>query len=467
MVDLGAGGLTHFVGIGGVGMSGLARLLLAQGYKVSGSDQKENRFTKDLEEAGAIVYHGHDAKNLAPEVSEIIVSTAIPPTNPEVMAGKERGLPITKRGQLLARLFNNKTGIAIAGAHGKTTTSAMVALVLHEAGLKPSAVIGGYVREFGGNALVGQGPYMVAEADESDGSFLRLKPQMALVTNIEADHLDYYNSFDRIINAFITFINNISSTGKAVLCTDNSQLAALASKVSTDVISYGFNGTPDYRVDNLEFYGIGSRASVYYHDEYLGKLTLKVPGRHNILNALGTFAVAHQLGIPFKIINNALGKFRGVGRRFEILWDEDTWVIDDYAHHPTEIKSTLEAASQLGARRIIAVFQPHRYTRTQHFYKEFGQAFHKADVVVINDIYAAGEAPIPGVSAELITREMSKAGHPEVYYLPTLDETLNFLKNNYINGDIILTLGAGDVWQVGVSLAQYLQSQQALPEVGT
>ncbi|WP_338825308.1 UDP-N-acetylmuramate--L-alanine ligase [Neomoorella humiferrea] len=459
-------GWTHFVGIAGVGMSGLAQLLLNQGYRVSGSDPKENHFTKQLEAQGAVIYHDHEEGNIKPGVTEVVVSSAVPPHNPEVTAARKLGLPVIKRGELLARLFNERQGIAVAGAHGKTTTSAMTALILKEAGLDPAAVIGAYIREFNGNALTGRGPYFVAEADESDGSFLWLKPEIAVVTNIEGDHLDHYGTLERIVEAFAAFLDRVRPNGKAVICSDDRRAAVLAAG-RRGVITYGFNQEADFRAGQVTLQGLESRAVVYYRDEPLGELHLKVPGRHNVLNALGAVAAAHCLQVPFDVAARALAAFRGAGRRFEILWDDGyIRVVDDYAHHPTEVEATLAAAAQMGAARVIAVFQPHRYTRTYHLYREFGRAFSRADVVVINDIYAAGELPLDGVSSRLIVDAIRGNGHPEVYYLPTLEETLVFLKKTCTSGDLILTMGAGDVWQVGVRLADFLARKEDFNGVG-
>jgi len=467
MTDLRAGGWTHFIGIGGVGMSGLAQLLMDQGCQVSGSDPKENLFTRRLAANGAVIYHHHDAANIAPGVQEVVVSSAVSLANPEVVAAHRRGLPVTKRGELLARLFNVNRGIAIAGAHGKTTTSAMTALAIMAGGLEPTAVIGGYVREFAGNVISGKGTFFIAEADESDASFLWLKPEIALVTNIEDDHLDQYGSLEDIVTAFMGFISNILPGGKAVLCTEDPRVVGLVGQSSREVITYGFRGKPDYQATRVELNGLGVRAAIYYHGDYLGELNLKVPGHHNILNALGATAIAHQLGIPFPVVAQVLSSFRGVGRRFEVLWGNgNTWVVDDYAHHPTEIKATLMAASQVGAKRIVAVFQPHRYSRTYHLYREFGQAFSQADVVIINDIYTAGEKPIPGVTSQLIVDKVQKNGHRQVYYLPTIEETIVFLREFCTAGDLVITLGAGDVWKVGASLARDLKVKQVLSGMG-
>ncbi|MBC7324252.1 MAG: UDP-N-acetylmuramate--L-alanine ligase, partial [Moorella sp. (in: Bacteria)] len=373
MKVLGAGGWTHFVGIGGVGMSGLAQLLLARGHRVSGSDPNENQFTRQLAAKGALIYHNHDAANIAAGVEEVVVSSAVSPDNPEVKAARGRGLPVIKRGELLARHFNTHRGIAVAGAHGKTTTSALVALALKEAGLDPTAVIGGFIREFNSNARVGKGPFFVAEADESDGSFLWLQPEIALVTNIEGDHLEHYGNLERIIAAFADFLGRIRQGGKAVLCSEDPRLAQIAARSEGTVITYGWRSEADYRALGVTLSGLGGRATIYYRGKCLGEVVLKVPGRHNILNTLGAVAVAHQLGIDLPAFAPALAAFRGVGRRFEVLWDDGvTRVVDDYAHHPTEIEATLAAAGQVGARRVVAVFQPHRYTRTYYLHRDFG-----------------------------------------------------------------------------------------------
>lgn len=467
MTDLRNGGWTHFIGIGGVGMSGLAQLLIDRGCQVSGSDPKENQFTKRLAARGATIYHHHDAANIAPGVKEVVISSAISPANPEVIAARRRGLPIIKRGELLARLFNVNRGIAIAGAHGKTTTSAMATLALMAGDLKPTAVIGGYVRELDSNVVSGSGAFFVAEADESDASFLWLKPEIALVTNIENDHLDHYGSLEDIFAAFTAFINNTLPDGQVILCAEDPRVAQLVVHKPREVITYGFRGNPDYQARRVELNGLGGRAAIYCRGNYLGELNLKVPGRHNTLNALGAIAITHQSGVDFPVIARALNSFRGVGRRFEVLWGNgNTWVVDDYAHHPAEIRAALAAASQMGARRVVAVFQPHRYSRTYHLYQEFGRAFSQADIVIINDIYTAGEEPISGVTSQLIVDRIQTNGYRQVYYLPTLEETADFLREFCTAGDLVITLGAGDVWKVGAGLARELKNKQCLPEMG-
>jgi UDP-N-acetylmuramate--alanine ligase len=343
----------------------------------------------------------------------------------------------------------------------------MTALAMTAGGLEPTAVIGGYVREYAGNVACGQGPYFVAEADESDASFLWLQPEIALVTNIEDDHLDHYGSLEDITTAFAAFANNIQPCGKVILCVEDTRAALLPVDRAREVITYGFTGAPDYRAADITLEGLGSKATIYWRGANLGQLRLEVPGQHNLLNALGAIAVSHQLGVPFADISRALADFRGVGRRFEVLWDNgNTWVVDDYAHHPTEIKAALQAAGRVGAERIVVVFQPHRFSRTAQLYREFGQAFAMADIVIINDIYSAGEKPIPGVTSQMIVDEVKQNGQRQVYYLPALEETTSFLRDFCLRGDLVITLGAGDVWKVACCLAQEFKAKQALAEMG-
>ncbi|MGI9951144.1 UDP-N-acetylmuramate--L-alanine ligase [Moorellaceae bacterium AZ2] len=450
-------GWTHFVGIGGVGMSGLAQILLAEGQLVSGSDLKENRFTRLLAQRGAVIYRGHRAEHIAAEVERVVVSSAVSADNPEVKEAQRRGIRIIKRGQLLAELMALQRGIAVAGAHGKTTTTAMITLTLLEGGLDPTAVVGGYVPGLGSNARRGASPFFVAEADESDGSFLWLKPEIAVATNVEDDHLDYYGSLEAIVKAFRTFLGNIKPGGKAILCSDDPSLATIAAELKETSITYGLGKGAHLQAREINFKGLGSTAKIYCGSRLMGSLELNVPGKHNIVNALAAVAVGHNLGLSFSTIQAGLAGFRGVERRFQILEGNGSIrVVDDYAHHPTEIKATLTAAMQVGARRVVVVFQPHRYTRTLHLYRQLGQSLRQADLIIINEIYSAGEKPLPGVTAKLIVDSLLEAGHSAVYYLPTADETLEFLQKNCRPGDLVLTVGAGDVNRVGEELVRYL-----------
>ena len=448
---------THFIGIGGVGMSGLAKILLEKGYKVSGSDLAANETTSKLSSLGATVFHGHHPEHLPASVERVVVSSAIKENNPELQKARALGLSIISRGELLAELMAREKGIAVAGSHGKTTTSSMIAWCLEKNGWDPTIVVGGEVTNIGDNAKLGRGEYMVAEADESDGSFLKLNPYIAVVTNVEDDHLDHYGTFDNIVTAFADFLALVPPTGFSVVGTDSPVTKALA-KEQPKVITYGFDAEADYRAVQLQLTENHSKATVQYKGTYLGTLELKMPGKHNIGNALATVAVCLELGLSFGEITEALASFQGAKRRFQHLGTAgDIKVVDDYAHHPTEISATLAAAKQLEPRILWAVFQPHRFSRTHQLYQEFGKAFKDADQVVITDIYAAVESPIPGVSAEIIVKAIEEEGG-KVVYLPGQQEIVTYLRDHCGPGDMVLTLGAGDIWQVGSKLLQQLRS---------
>lgn len=450
----------HFIGIGGSGMSGLALILLQQGYQVTGSDLSAGKATARLIDLGAKVFIGHDAANIGHDVNLVIISTAIKEDNPELADARSRGIEIIKRGELLARLMSEKKGIAVAGAHGKTTTSSMIALVFEKSGLDPTIVVGGDVTELGGNAKLGGGKYLVAEADESDGSFLLLSPFIEVITNIEDDHLDYYGSREAIKKAFVEFVQKVPHDGYAVMCIDDENVRELAAQCGKKVITYAVNQPAQYTAKNIRTEGLRSFADVYLDEEKLGELELGVPGMHNISNALATIAVSHTAGLDFNTIVGVLKNFRGVHRRFQILGQiNGINVVDDYAHHPTEVKATLRAARQTQAERVVAVFQPHRYSRTSFLYKEFGECFSDADLILINEIYAAGEAPIEGVSAKLIVEAAENYEGRPVNYFKTLDEIVEFLSDNAKPGDLILTLGAGNIWTAGVKLVERLKER--------
>lgn len=449
---------THFVGIGGAGMSGLAKIMLELGHSVSGSDLRESKVTRRLETLGAKVYKGHSRENLDPGVQLVVISSAVPLDNEEVVAAKEKGIPVIQRGELLARLMKDQKGIAVAGAHGKTTTTSMISLVLEKNGLDPTVVIGGELNDIGGNAKLGHGDYLVAEADESDGSFLKLDPFVAIVTNIEDDHLDFYGDKKKLVEAFQKFVDKVPRDGLAVLCNDDPGVNLLNRHNHTNYITYGLKSRADYQARNIQQKRGTTTCQVFFNDKQLGQLELVVPGLHNINNALATIAVAHHLGIDFEYITSVLRDFKGVERRFQQVGNiSDIRIIDDYAHHPTELKATLEAARQVHAGRIIAVFQPHRYSRTRQLYQEFGAAFRNADLVIICDIYSAGEVPLPGVSAQLIV-EATRKNMPEerVVYLPDLKQVVTYLERRVKSGDMVITLGAGDVWKAGIELKEKL-----------
>ena len=448
-------GTTHFVGIGGAGMSGIAKILLQQGHKVTGSDLKVTSVTASLERLGAQVMEGHSSANLPPGVEVVVVSSAIPDSNPEVQEARRRGIAVIHRGEMLARLMNGRRGIAVAGAHGKTTITSMTAQCLEDAGLDPTIVIGGELKSIGGNAKLGRGQYFVAEADESDGSFLRLRPYIAVVSNVEDDHLDYYETVENIARAFQQYIMNVKSEGFSVLCADDPLLREISSRGSQQIVTYGFHPSARYRVEGICTRGYSTFGEVYDGKNKLGALELKVPGHHNMVNALAAVTISCELGIDFASAAQSLGSFSGANRRFQLLGEiNGIKVIDDYAHHPTEIMATLKAARQGNPSRIIAVFQPHRYTRTKFLHEEFAKAFGDADVVIVNDIYSAGEVPITNVDAQMVVEGIKKYSNKNTILIAGRNDTIDFLKENSRPGDMVIVLGAGDVWKVGAGFLQ-------------
>jgi len=450
----------HFVGIGGVGMSGLAALLLSRGHEVSGSDLKPSDLAEKLKSQGATIYKGHRAENVG-AAELVVISSAIKPDNPELVAARERGLPVIRRGELLSVVMQDHLGIAVAGAHGKTTTTAMAGAVLMAGGLDPTILVGGKWPAIGGNFRAGKSPYFVTEADESDGSFLLLSPVVAAVTNIENDHLDYYGSFSSLVRAFKDFLARVKPGGVAVVCADDPNLRAIVKEVPTAVVGYGTSAEASWRLKEVSFAGAVSEATLYFRGARIGRLRLNIPGMHNLLNATCAVAVGHHLGIPFNVAAGALQSFRGVGRRFELLGSvRGITVIDDYAHHPTEIAAAIRMARQLAPARVVAVFQPHRYTRTALLYPEFGRAFSEADLVIVDEIYSAGEEPLSGVSAELIREAISRHDRREVLRLPSTNGAA-FLAGLVHPGDLVLTLGAGDIYEVGRALVALLEAKEA------
>lgn len=453
----------HFIGIGGSGMSAIARIMLELGYHVTGSDLKTSAAGERLEALGAICYLGHAEENLE-DADLVVASTAIPPTNVELLKAREKGLQIMHRGEMLAWLMRRQKGIAIAGAHGKTTTTSMIALILEKNKLDPTILIGGDLTEIGGNAKLGGGDYLVAEADESDGSFLKLDPFIEVVTNIEDDHLDYYRSLDNIVAAFRDFMAKVPDAGVAVVCYDNPVIRGLLKGYERPHLTYAVDHLEaDYTLRNLRFNGQATAGDVYERGELLGTLELSVPGSHNLSNALAAVAVGRFIGLPFEGIFESLKTFRGAGRRFQLRGEVDgIKVIDDYAHHPSEIKATLKAAGQVKTGRVVGVFQPHRYTRTSLLGERFGEAFSDADIIVISDIYSAGERPIKGVSASTIVSAIEKHEGREVVYLPTRQEIVDYLVQTARPGDLIVTMGAGDIWCAGVELVSKLKERHKI-----
>jgi UDP-N-acetylmuramate--alanine ligase len=449
----------HFIGIGGIGMSGIAELLLNLNYEVSGSDLKHSDITHRLERLGGTIYKGHAAQQIA-QADVVVVSSAIDETNPEVEAALLQSVPVIPRAEMLAELMRLKYSIAIAGAHGKTSTTSLVASVLDAGGLDPTVVIGGKLKSIGSNAVLGQGDFIVAEADESDGSFLKYSPALAVVTNIDREHLDFYKDLDEIKEVFLSFIDRIPFYGLAILCLDNEAVQDLIPKIRRRFITYGFSTQADLQATDVVCKGLSSKFAVSYHGDFLGGITLSMPGEHNVSNALASIAVALELGIGFKKIKTALEKVEGVQRRLEIKGHaKGAIVLDDYGHHPTEIKTTLTALSQgWPGRRKVVVFQPHRYTRTQALFDDFARSFYQTDILFVLPIYAASEQPIPGVDSRKLCQRIQAHGHKEVHYVEDIDTLVRHLEGIIRDQDVVLTLGAGNVHQAGEALLEKIDA---------
>ncbi len=447
----------HFVGIGGAGMSAIAKILLEQGYCVSGSDLSKTVTTDRLEKMGAKIFIGHDSKNVK-ACDAIVVSTAIPATNPEVIEAKTQGITVFHRSDIVAELMNAASGIAVAGAHGKTTTTSMIAIMLEKAGVDPTIIIGGDLDYLGGNAKLGHSKFLVAEADESDGSFLKLTPKIAVVTNIENDHMDFYGSMENILHTFDQFLQKIPATdGLAVLCFDNPFVQKIAIRLERPYISYGIDHPAEYMAKNIRTQGALTIFDVYRAGELSGTIRLNVPGKHNVANALAAIVVGENLGLTFEQIAEGLALFNGAKRRFQTKARVNgVWIVDDYAHHPTEIATTLQAARQTQPKRLICVFQPHRYSRTKFLRKEFGEAFTSADLLVLTDVYSAGEEPIPGISGETIKEEVELQTGQKAVYIPDKNKIARYLSEIVEAGDLVMTMGAGNVYLVGEELVEVL-----------
>ena len=446
----------HFVGIGGIGMSGIAEVLLNLGYRISGSDMKETEVTRRLQALGCKMDYGHRRENVK-EADVLVVSSAIRPNNPEIKVAEERLIPIIPRAEMLAELMRMKVGIAIAGTHGKTTTTSLIATVLGAAGLDPTVVIGGRLNSIGSNAKLGQGEFLVAEADESDGSFLKLMPTIAVVTNIDPEHLDYYKGIEEIKEAFLHFLNKIPFFGLAVLCLDHPNVQSLLPRLKKRFTTYGLTTQADFQAGEIEFDGLSTAFDVLYQRKEIGRLRIRMPGLHNVYNALAAVATAFELDIPFQVVQEALKDFGGIQRRFQIKEEKKgILIVDDYGHHPVEIMATLKAAKTGWKRRIIAVFQPHRYTRTQALFQDFLAAFYDADVLILTDIYAAGEERIEGVEAKALFEGIREYGHKDVTYIPDKKEIVDHLLRIMVPGDMVITLGAGDIYQTAEDLVRRL-----------
>ncbi len=447
----------HFVGIGGIGMSGIAELLLNIGYQVSGSDDVSSEITENLKRLGGTVYKGHAAEQIQGS-DVVVISSAISADNPEVMAARKESIPIIPRAEMLAELMRLKFSVAVAGAHGKTTTTSIVSSVLAQGGMDPTVVIGGRLKSVGSNAVLGKGDFIVAEADESDGSFLKYSPTIAVITNIDREHLDFYKDMDHIKSVFLAFIDRIPFYGLDVLCLDNEPIQDLIPDIKKRFTTYGMSTQADYQARNVVFQGMKSRFSIDYRGRFLGDILLNLPGLHNVYNATASIAVGLELSIPFEKIQTALQTLQGVQRRLEVKGEAGgITVVDDYGHHPTEIRSTLDALKNCWPdRRKVIVFQPHRYTRTLALFDDFTRAFYQSDVLAVLPIYAACEKRIEGVSALSLCERIRSRGHKNVLYLENLLMAPAHLKSILKPGDVLLTLGAGDVWKVGEGVLKQL-----------
>lgn len=440
-------------------MSGIAEVLINLGHRVSGSDLKESAITRRLSELGAVISLGHRPENMT-GADVVVYSSAVSPDNIEVEAARREFIPVIPRAEMLAELMRLKYSVAVAGSHGKTTTTSLVGTILGEAGLDPTMVIGGRLDSIGSNARLGGGDFLVAEADESDGSFLMLSPTIAVVTNIDLEHLDYYRDLDHLKETFLAFINRVPFYGAAVLCLDDANAQSLIPEIKKRYLTYGLSAQADIQAADLEEHGWISRFELVFKGERLGEISLGLPGRHNVLNALAAVGVALELEIPFASIAGALNRVGGIQRRFHLKGEAaGITVIDDYGHHPTEIRATLAALKACYPdRRKIVLFQPHRYTRTQALFEEFATAFNQADRLILTEIYAAGEEPIKGVTGRALAESIRTHGHHESDFSPDVDSLASKVASELNPGDVVLTLGAGSVWRVGEQLLEILKN---------
>jgi UDP-N-acetylmuramate--alanine ligase len=450
----------HFVGIGGIGMSGIAELLLNLGYKVSGSDLKPSDITDNLKKLGGTIFIGHRADQIS-GADVVVISSAVQDDNAEVVAAEQHSIPVIPRAEMLAELMRLKYSVAVAGAHGKTTTTSIVASVLAEGGLDPTVVIGGKLKSIGTNAVLGQGDFIVAEADESDGSFLKFSPAIAVVTNIDREHLDFYKDLDDIKTVFLEFIDRLPFYGLAVLCLDNESIQDLIPEIKKRYTTYGMSSQADFQIRDVNFEKRRSRFSVHRQGQKLGDIELNLPGVHNIYNATASIAVGIELDVPFAAIKSALETLEGVQRRLEIKGEVNgITVVDDYGHHPTEIKTTLDAIEKCWPEnRKVVVFQPHRYSRTQALFDDFTRSFYQSDTLLVLPIYGAGEKRIEGLSGHDLCEGIKAHGHKEVFCAADTESAITYLKKILKPGDLLLTLGAGDVWKLGEQMLKALKQK--------
>ncbi len=451
----------HFVGIGGIGMSGIAEILLDQGFAITGSDRAPSENTERMKALGAVVFIGHAAENVKPDVDVLVYSSAVSAENPEIVEAQKRKIPVIRRAEMLAEVMRLRYGIGIAGTHGKTTTTSMIGLVLIEGGIDPTVIVGGRLRGLAGsNARLGKGDFIVVEADEFDRSFLSITPTIAVLTTLETDHLDCYRDLEDIKAAFVQFAQKVPFYGFVVLCLDEPALQDIMPKLKKKLVTYGLNGQADLQAVDIVHRANRTTFTAVYNGKDLGSIDLQIPGKHNVQNALAALAVGLQLGVPFAKIKSGIERFTGVFRRWEVKAEVGgVTVIDDYAHHPTEIRATLAGAKAGWRRRVVCVFQPHLYSRTRDFYDEFGRAFFNADVLVVTDVYPAREEPIQGISGELIVNAAREFGHKQVHYIPDKKDIPAYLMTIKQQGDMIITMGAGDIWKYGEEFVKNLKGE--------
>jgi UDP-N-acetylmuramate--alanine ligase len=438
----------HFIGVGGIGMSGLAEILRSMDFDVSGSDLRDGENTVRLARLGVKCHVGHDGAHVQ-GADVVVYSSAIARDNPELMAAIRLGIPSITRGEMLAELMRMKYAVAIAGSHGKTTTTSLVATVLRAAGLDPTVIVGGRMASLGSNARLGAGDLLVAEADESDGSFLRLSPTIAAITNVDPEHLDFYGTHEALKRAFVEFAERVPFYGLAVLCLDHPHVRDLLPSINRRYVTYGESRQADYVADNLVYRGLETSFQVHRQGQPLGEFVVRMPGQHNVLNCLAVIAISDELAVPFDIVKEALATFRGVARRFTVVGEPaGISLVDDYGHHPEEIRATLNAARHAYGKRVLVAFQPHRYTRTRALFQEFALAFDQADEVFVTDVYAAGEAPLSGISGETLAQAIEDHGHRHVQYVAGRDDLAERLAQAAAPGDVVVALGAGDINRV-------------------
>jgi len=449
----------HFVGIGGAGMSGIAEILHNLGYAISGSDSTPSEITEYLDSQGVDIYAGHASENLN-DVDVVIISSAIDPNNPEVIEAKRRGIPVIKRAEMLGELMRLKFAVGIAGTHGKTTTTSMIGRILQAADLQPTLVVGGVVAELGTGAALGRGDYLVAEVDEYDRSILSMFPSMAVVLNIEPDHLDCYDDMDDLRRAFLEYINRVPFYGTAVVSADDKNLARLIPQITRPLVTFGFSEDADYRAVDLEHQPARTSFTVVHQGEQLGRISIQLPGRYNVANALAAVASASELDVPFSTIADCLSKFRGVTRRFEIIGEvNDILVVDDYAHHPTELQAVISTAKETYGRRLIVVFQPHLYSRTRDFVDQFARVLAQADHCILTAIYPAREAPIEGVTSDLIREAAVRNGDNNFTYVGTKENALDEIDRIVKPGDLVMTIGAGSITHIRQQILERLKAK--------